>query len=70
MCMYVCVCVCVWGGGGVGSGGYFYVVVLMLFFEFRAKLAKQTEFGRMFSSTTFLTRIFSHSVLKYKPVYQ
>ena len=55
--------VCV-GGGGVGVGrGLFFVVVFNAFFEFKAKhqiifLANQTEFGRIFLSTTFLTRIF------------
>ena len=46
----------------------------MRFFEFRAKhhhfLAKQTEFGRIFSSTTHITRIFSKKHTKDKPMYQ
>ena len=49
---------CKWGGGG---RGLFYVVVLMLFFEFRVK---HQEFGKIFSFTTFLTQIFSYSILK------
>ena len=49
-------------------GGYFYVVVFNVIFSNSEPishfLAKQTEFGRIFSSTTFLTRIFSYSILK------
>ena len=53
------------GGGAIFMLLFFHDI----FFEFRAKhqnhfLAKQTEFGRIFSSTTFLTRIFSYSILK------
>ena len=52
MCVCVCVCVCV--------RGYFYVVAFnAIFFELRAEhqnhfLAKQTELGRIFASTTIL----------------
>ena len=57
---------CVWGGGG-----YFYVVdfynAIFSNSELNTRdqfLAKQTEFGRIFSSTTFFTRIFSYSIPK------
>ena len=32
-------------------------------------LAKQTDFGKIFSSTTYLTKIFSKKHSKDKPVY-
>ena len=51
-----------WGGGE--AGGWCYVVVFnAILFEFRAK-QQITEFERIFSSPTFLTRIFSYSILK------
>ena len=59
-----------WGGGG-GAEGYFYFVAFNTIFsnsELNTKSfsCKQTEFGRIFSSTTFLTQIFSYSILKVK----
>ena len=54
----------------VGQGAIFTVVVFnAVFFRIQSLtpnhfLAKQIEFGRIFSSTTFLTRIFSYSILK------
>ena len=52
----------------IGVGGYFYVVVFNTIFSNSEPichfLAKQTEFRRIFLSTTFLTRIFSYSILK------
>ena len=60
--LHAFVCVCVWGGG---AGGCFYVVVFnAIFFEFRVKHQNFTEFERISSWTTFLTRIFSYSILK------
>ena len=45
------------------QGVIFMLLFLMLFFRIHF-LAKQTEFGRIFSSTTFLRRIFSYIILK------
>ena len=62
--------VCVCGGGGGGAEGYFYFVVFNAIFFSNSELnttsfsCNQTEFGRIFSSTTFLTQIFSYSILK------
>ena len=51
------------GGWGGREGGFFMLLFLMLFFRIQSKtpnhfFVKQTEFGRIFSSTTFLKRIF------------
>ena len=55
--------------GGDGDRGLFSVVVFnAIYFKFRAKhqiifLPNKQNFGRIFSSTTFLTRICSYSIL-------